>query len=219
MSIKQDIADIAIQAVHSRRNGKKSIVINNIKFNLIEKGYCQRFVRQCYEAGLKIPEFSWRYRAANAYDGENAIKEGISHKDKGLSKVNLENAEPGDIFYFNSAGKPPGHTAIYIGNNKIAENTSANRGDPYSAGTKITHLDGNNLQNRITGIYSMFSPPPLSGYEEGPVDIFVNKECIVPAWMTGGDAHIIVGLRNLCNAINYNLEYDKEKRIATIKPK
>jgi len=220
MAIKDIIAKIARQAAEARQNGKSSVKLNGRIFNLIEKGYCERFVRKCYEAGMDIPDMSWRYRAGDAWDGENAIKEGIAHGDKGLSKVSLNKSQPGDIIYFNSSGTRPGHVAIYLGNNQIAENTSsASRGNPRSAGTKITSLNEGNLKNRITGIYSMFAPSAASGFEEGSVKINVNNQT-VEGMMTGGeDSHIIVGLRNLCNAINYDLSYDIVTRTATIKAK
>ena len=32
-----------------------------------------------------------------------------------------EDARPGDIFFPDSAGRPPGHVAVYIGNNAMLE--------------------------------------------------------------------------------------------------
>lgn len=136
----------AIQAVEARQNGKATLTAGGQVFKLGPVyvdgkliGYCNRFIRQCFETALGFAPFQWRYGAAMATQTLDKL---APHRiDK--SKVPLQ---AGDIIGWYEGSGPYGHIAIYLGDaygdgrKLIAENTSAKRGDPKPPGTKITRL-------------------------------------------------------------------------------
>jgi len=115
--------------------------------DLVTGGMCNRFVRQCFEVALGIPEQTWVYRAGRAVwtlDSLDAAGKGVG-----------DAMQPGDIVGIHT-GKF-GHIAIYVGAGMVAENTSSNtRGMPRQAGTKVTPYSA--LAERVTGIYRLAEP-------------------------------------------------------------
>lgn len=109
-------------------------------FNLVKGGMCCRFVRQTHETALGIVPFSWPYDAETAHDM-------IAHLAAAGHEIPFDRAtlQAGTILGF--AGNP-GHILVYVHNipdpakDLCAENTSsASRGWPTAAGTKLTALD------------------------------------------------------------------------------
>ena len=136
----------AIQAVEARRNGKVTFTAGGQTFKLgpVYKGkkvigYCNRFIRQCFETALGFSAFQWRYGSETArgtLDKLEAFK-----IDKDFVKL-----QPGDILGWYEGSGIYGHIALYLGDiygdgrKLVAENTSAKRGDPKPPGTKVTRL-------------------------------------------------------------------------------
>lgn len=144
MATSNAVAAIAEAAVRARRAGHNSYVVAGITFNLAQGGYCARFVRQCYEAAIGRGEWTWPYNAPNALEMERKLR-----ADGRVVSV----PQPGDIVGLSTAGTAPGHIAIWLGDGMVAENTSsAKRGDPRAAGTKITPLSAIG-SGRVTAYY------------------------------------------------------------------
>ena len=124
----------ALDAVKARQKGKTTFTAGGHKFDLETGGYCNRFVRQCFETALGMGAFSWYFGAATA-------RLTIDKLDK-FELLKGAKLQPGDIIGWYDGSGVYGHIAIYVGGEKelIAENTSAKRGDPNKPGTKVTRL-------------------------------------------------------------------------------
>ena len=127
----------ALRAAEARIAGKTLMFLGvgeaRQVITLIEKGYCNRFVRQCFETALGMTPFSWYFGAAKAKD--TLAK---------LAPYEVAKPEAGDIVGWSG---DPGHIAIVLGDVYgdgrflVAENTSSSsRGEPRAAGTKLTRL-------------------------------------------------------------------------------
>jgi len=142
----------AREAVQARAAGKTAVMLgagnSRQTFDLNTGGYCNRFVRQCFETALGLKPFSWYFGAAKAKDTLRKLS---------AYKVPLADRQPGDILGFPGN---PGHIAIYLGKEYqadkelIAENTSATRGFPRPPGTKVTSYAA--VKARISGCYRLF---------------------------------------------------------------
>lgn len=140
----------AIMAVEARTRGLTRIKAGGQELLLDVGGYCNRFVRQCFETALGMPAFSWRFGAARACETLKKLEP---------YRIALKDRQPGDILGF--AGDP-GHICIYLGRafdpakELVAENTSSgSRGWPQAPGTKVTSYAS--LRKRITGCYRLFA--------------------------------------------------------------
>lgn len=142
----------AKEVVRARATGKTAATfgMGNAKqsFDFETGGYCNRFIRQCFETALGMKPFSWYFGAAKAKDTLRKLS---------AYAIPLTQRQPGDILGF--AGDP-GHIAIYLGKEYqadkelIAENTSATRGFPRPPGTKVTSYAA--VKARISGCYRLF---------------------------------------------------------------
>jgi len=137
-------------AVRARLNGHRKLTVGGQSFVLDETGYCNRFIRQCFETALGLSPFSWRFGAARACETLDKLEP---------YRVPLKSRRPGDILGF--AGDP-GHICLYLGREfdaakeLVAENTSSGkRGYPQAAGTKVTSYS--TLRARVTGCYRLFA--------------------------------------------------------------
>jgi len=146
MSTAADVSLVAKTAVASRRQGSASVNLNGHIFDLNAGGMCARFVRQCYEAALKIPDFTWEYRASDARQMERALR---------AAGLATSSPQPGDIVCFNNQSYVHGHIGIWVGEGQVAENTSSgSRGDPRPPGTKLTPLASIG-EAKVSGYYSL----------------------------------------------------------------
>lgn len=158
MATKADVVRIARAAVQHRRNGAQTYTVGRVTLNLTQGGMCARFVRQVHEAALGLSEFAWQYRAPNAFEMERNLR---------AAGLRTSNPQPGDVACFNTAGTPPGHIGIYLGNGEVAENTSSgSRGDPRAPGTKISTLASMGGAARVSGYYAVLP----AAVEEAPVN-------------------------------------------------
>lgn len=150
---KEEVIRRAVEAARARIDGAVSVSLGEgvaeQVFRLGQGGYCNRFVRQVFETALGLRPFAWRYGAARACQTLQKLEP---------YRVPLGQRQPGDILGF--AGDP-GHICLYLGRNAdpakelVAENTSsARRGYPQAAGTKLTRFSS--LQARVTGCYRLF---------------------------------------------------------------
>ena len=116
--------------------------------DLVTGGMCNRFVRQCYEVALGIPEQTWLYRAGRAVWTLDSLRSA----GKAVDVDGVGDLQPGDIVGLR--GGVYGHIAIYVGDGLIAENTSSNtRGTPRQAGTKLTPYA--DIAGRVTEVYRL----------------------------------------------------------------
>lgn len=147
------VVDIGVNAAKAYRAGARSYTAHQHAdgtgvsqvLDLSEGGMCNRFVRQCFEVALGIPEYTWLYRAGRAIwtlDSLDAAHKRVAAGGEGL--------QPGDIVGIHKGTY--GHIAIYVGDGMVAENTT--RGTP--AGTKLTPYE--ELADRVTGIYRLAEP-------------------------------------------------------------
>ena len=154
----KDVVAIARSVVDSRVRGEKYCTYNGITFNLRKGGMCSRFCRQVHEAAANVGNYGLAgYFGGYAVTTEKMCLEQV-RKGNAVKYDALSEAPPGSMifFYMPRQGVKPGHVAIWLGNNTIAENTSSgSRGTPRAPGTKITHLN-DNLLKRITSIVSIF---------------------------------------------------------------
>ena len=135
--------------------GRSAITVNGIEFNLTERSYCSRFVREVHEAAKGGPpgcEFDYR----GGHFACCAAKTEHNLKVAGLDAIG--DPQPGAIVCFNHppsgkkckyCGRRVGHIAIYLGEGLIAENTSSRSRGP---GTHIHHLT-KDLRKRVSGYY------------------------------------------------------------------
>lgn len=136
----------AIQAVEARQNGKTTFTAGGQTFKLGPVyngkkviGYCNRFIRQCFETALGFAAFQWRYGATTARGTLDKLE---AFKIDGAA-IKLQ---PGDILGWYEGSGVYGHIALYLGDiygdgrKLVAENTSARRGSPIEPGTKIIQL-------------------------------------------------------------------------------
>jgi hypothetical protein len=130
------VVAVATAAVTDRQRGFKTMLRAGVQFDLEKGGYCNRFIRQCFEVGLGLAPFDWHFGAASA-------KETLAKLEPyRIAGATLGQLKPGDIVGWYEGSGPYGHIALFVGGEKglIAENTSATRGDPKNPGTKVTRL-------------------------------------------------------------------------------
>lgn len=137
------VVEIAVGAARAHQAGATVWtppgVAHPQKFDLRTGGMCNRFVRQVHETALGLRPFSWPYRAGRAIRTLDAL----DAAGFGIGRPAVSALRPGDIIG-NRSGTA-GHIAIFVGVldgvPTIAENTSsATRGNPRRAGTKLTAL-------------------------------------------------------------------------------
>jgi hypothetical protein len=145
----------AMAAVKASQEGKTSIYLGDgptaQRLELKRGGYCARFVRQVFETACGMGDGKWKYAAGSALEMcEKLAADGHT--------VGNHSLVPGDIIGINRNSGQYGHIALYVGEvggkDCIAENTSsASRGNPRSAGTKLTPLS--DVIERVTGVYRL----------------------------------------------------------------
>jgi len=155
------VADIAEQAVTARRGGMSIVTINGTMFDLDTGGWCARFVRQCHEAAIGGGEWAWEFGSATAYEMERKLI---------LAEKIVDDPVAGDIVGMSTAGKPPGHVAIYAGGGYIYENTSATRGTPSAPGTKLSKLGSSSVTNYYRVLPNTTATVDVDDYAKNYVD-------------------------------------------------
>lgn len=118
--------------------------------DLVTGGMCNRFVRQCFEVALGIPEQTWLYRAGRAVWTLDTLRAA----GKATSVAGVGDLEPGDIVGLR--GGVFGHIAIYVGGGQIAENTSSNKRGTPRQGTRLTPYE--DIARRVTEVYRLAEP-------------------------------------------------------------
>jgi len=145
-----DIARIARRCGQAHAQGLRTCVVNGVQFNLIETGWCARFVRQCYEAatGHEFP-----YLACNAREMEQLLV---------AAGLRVDTPQPGDCICFNrgDASGPHGHTGVHLSTEEFAENTSSTLRGPGTVISRYTAV----LRDRISGFYRLL-PTAIQGSE------------------------------------------------------
>ena len=110
---------------------KQRVKLDGFDFDLLTGGRCQEFVRECFESALGWPARSWAYAAPSA-------KVALQRMTRDGFRVTGP-PRKGDVIGHCSGTY--GHIAIVVDAKTCAENTSsARRGNPMRAGTKLTPL-------------------------------------------------------------------------------
>lgn len=177
-----DMARIAREVVAGRKRGLEKVTINGVEFNTLEKGWCSKYVRQVHEAttGRAAPWPGWfavwternlhrgGYRVANPQVGDIVCFNAAEYARLGRERV-WDAKDPQNIRDWGAQG----HIGILVGDGLVAENTSsAKRGDPRAAGTKLTPLDQIGA-SRISGYYAVLPTVSESAKDE---DVSVTYE-------------------------------------------
>lgn len=153
------VVDIGVNAAKAHSAGARTYTAHQHAdgtgvsqvLDLVTGGMCNRFVRQCYEVALGIPEQTWLYRAGRAVWTLDSLRSA----GKAVDVDGVGDLQPGDIVGLR--GGVYGHIAIYVGDGLIAENTSSNtRGTPRQAGTKLTPYA--DIAGRVTEVYRLAEP-------------------------------------------------------------
>ena len=198
---------IALEAARESQEGSTTYRPNTKypqNFNLKAGGLCLRFVRQVTEVAAGLGEGTWHYAMPKAKQALRMMEaDGLQVGNKHTSPSELK---IGDIIGITTGVY--GHIAIFMGLidgiHTVAENTSsASRGKPMRAGTKLTPYSA--LQNRVTGIFRLYPT------EEKKVKVTIveqDKKINIPAKLI--DNVIYVPVRNLANALGHEVNYDNK---------
>jgi hypothetical protein len=175
MSIAADVARIAVTAAAVHAQGNSTTIIDGVRFNLAEKGYCARFVRLAHECALKIAPHTWAYAAANALQMEAALRRA------GTAVVG--DPRPGDVVAINRNSGANGHIGIVVGGGYFCENTSSTSRGPGTVKSALSLV-----ASRISGYYR-----PYPSAEEQPMDgplciVLPGYDHAVPIELRGGVA-------------------------------
>jgi len=194
-------ADVAEAVVAARKRGETSPVVNGVRFDTEEKGYCSRFVRLCHQAaGLHTGLFGC---CANT-TGDNLREYGKA----------VTVPRRGDITVWTNSGyrcsvcgQNVYHIAVYLGGARYAENTSSgSRGDPRKAGTKISTFPEIG-RTRVWGHFSL--QPPV----EKPQVVLMPEGTVVECRLTFENDRARVDLRPLAEALGREVDAREYPRI------
>lgn len=157
-NFRDDVAAVAYAAALAHKQGKTTYkpFRDAETMNLVEKGYCARFVRQCHEAAMQVPPFGWPYAAANAREMEKKLR--------GAGKTTNLPPKPGDVIGMNGTAVDAGHIGIYLGYRPelgegqwIAHNTAGKWGG-YGPGTCFTPLG--KVAHIVSGYFAVLPSKP-----------------------------------------------------------
>ena len=148
MPTTDDVARIARDICgRFARGDRGGVQIGQIHFELSDQGYCSEFVRECCEAAAGTPDhgdLTYQYFGGSAKETEAKLKA----RGTGISG---NEAVPGDIVCLNSGTGQYGHIAIYLGDGRVAENTSSQQRGPGFV-VSLMHDIG---WDRVTGYYHL----------------------------------------------------------------
>lgn len=179
-----DLATTAETVVAARVRGDTETTLNGVTFDLETGGMCSRFVRQCHQAaGLPTDAFGCCAHTSGQHL-KGAGKQ-LSTLVRGAVMV-FSNSGPA----CSSCGQAVWHIGIYLGNGRVAENTSSGkRGEPRPAGTKISALsDIDPDGSRLWGLFSVTNIKP-DAYRDRPITV---KVLDVPytGFLEGGTSYL-----------------------------
>lgn len=200
---RADVVAVAQEIVAARLAGRSTYAAHGRTFNLTQGGMCSRFVRQACEAVAGVPE----YGLSSGNGGPFACCAAATEVNlRGMGKQVAQDA--GTIVCFNSpaaggrcgtCGRTVGHIGIYLGGGRVAENTSsASRGAPRAAGTKVSTLAEIGA-SRVNGYYALFPAaasvvPGPHPYAEGPVTVKLLDRPF-PGELRGGVSYVTLPVR------------------------
>jgi len=213
-----DVVEIAKAVCEASRNGQNSTTKHGVKFNLKERGYCLRFVRQCYAAAVRrhVPNasqfdydaFPWLARYAST--ACKTLHEG-GHGTYGPFGL-TDDPEPGDIIGISPNYTKPGHIGIFLGRGLFAENTSSTVRGP---GTVISEIEA--VAHRITGYYRVLPSvrPPhvvVLGLDGEPLEAGAYVD----------NNRVVCPIRDLAEALGFRVGYrvldNGQREVTILKP-
>lgn len=131
---------LAIAAAKAHAEGATHGKIGEQDADFVIGGYCARLIRMLHEAALGIGAFDWPYAAANARQMEEKLK---------AAGLAVDAPEVGSVIAMNLTHAKSGHIGIYLGDQRIAHNTSSRAWGP---GTVTTALS--RVRSIISGYYN-----------------------------------------------------------------
>jgi len=199
---RDDVVRIAREVVTARLAGRSTYAAHGRTFNLTRGGMCSRFVRQVCEAVGGVRDHGLGSGSGGPFACcASATEVNLRGAGKQVS------AGAGTIVCFNSppaggrcgtCGRVVGHIGIDLGGGAVAENTSsASRGNPRAAGTKISGLAEIGA-GRVSGYYALFPaaqavPHP---YAKGPLTVKLLDRPF-PGELRGGVSYVTLPVREL----------------------
>lgn len=167
-------ADVAEEVVRARKAGYARATVNGVEFNTEEAGWCSRFVRLCHLAARLLPP-------GDEFGPFSCCAHSTAQHLQGAGR-RVQSPSRGDVVAFTSpesgqrcrtCGQAVWHAGIYLGEGRVAENTSSgSRGDPRAPGTKVSALAEVGL-SRVWGYFRLWKAAPAEAYRDGPVRIKV----------------------------------------------
>jgi hypothetical protein len=182
----REVRQVAQTAAEEAERGRLHFAADGVTFDLTEKGFCNRFVRQVHEAALGLAAFAWPWARRYAI---------WTDFDMRAAELEVPNPEQADIVCFDGTAPrnaTPGHIGIYLGGGLVAENTSSGRrGKPRRAGTKISRIeeiDPSGTRRRFFRTVPLAVAEVPAGYQDGPVTILGPSGGVVSThgYLSGG---------------------------------
>jgi len=208
LSVRGAVVATAVAAAKAHQNGETSVSfgqgVSRQVFDLARGGMCARFVRQVYETALGLAPFTWQFAAPCARDMATMMRHaGVL--------IQTDDREPGDVVQIGTGY--PGHIAIFVGEDGIAENTSdATRGNPRAAGTKLTPWSA--VASRVTGVFRLCA---VADEEPEGIKLVLQQGDKATLLTAGGvlvGDTLMVPAREVGEALGYTVTYHHEQRKA-----
>ena len=214
------VVEIAVGAAQAHQAGATVWTPSGAQYpqalRLREGGLCARFIRQVHETACGFKPGAWLYAGANARAMTDALERA------GKSRWRGDDLMPGDIIGIHRNSGAHGHIGIYVGAvggvSTLAENTSsATRGNPRRAGTKLTPFA--DIAHRVTGTYRLLAEAWQVPEAEGApaaIPVYVDGERIGDGVLIGEQT--MVHSRSLGDALGCKVMWDakaREVRITT----
>jgi hypothetical protein len=193
---KEDVAAIARAACLARERGAEVYWKSGICFDLVDGGWCGRFVRQCYAAAMReyVPDF-------DPYDFP-WVRRYAAQACQALEEMGYRtnSPEPGDIVGMSPGYRLPGHIGIYLGS-QIAENTSSTTRGP---GTVLSPISA--VRDRVTGYYSVY-PSRAPDPEDADLKVVGLDDHVIPCHPRTLAGVTRADLRSLVEALGFACHY------------
>lgn len=177
----QKAVQCALRVTQAAIDGYQQLTVAGHVFDLRTGGMCQKFVRQCVEAGNGWPAHTWQFG-----DDEGSAKVALAHMDAaGFRLPPGALLVPGDIVGHRRGSF--GHIGLFVGvidgTQTVCENTSSGtRGNPRRPGTKRTPLK--DFTGAGIEAYRVAKPAAAGVFVNGrnvhPVALLIDGRCYVP---------------------------------------
>jgi len=221
----QKAVQCALRVTQAAIDGYQQLTVAGHVFDLRTGGMCQKFVRQCVEAGNGWPAHTWQFG-----DDEGSAKVALAHMDAaGFRLPPGALLVPGDIVGHRRGSF--GHIGLFVGvidgTQTVCENTSSGkRGNPRRPGTKRTPLKDFGAYEA----YRLAKPQATGVFVNGkpvhPVALLIDGRCYVPRRKTAealgasvedlGDSLAIVNAKPISQFVRDGIGWCRARDLATL---